>query len=659
MAIEWIVSMGPPPLQSVKFRQTLVGLAIASFVLWALLAQGVGSLAQFALGLLLIVGGLACSYWLLRAAQWGVRRALWRVRHRMVAVFFFVGVLPISIGAVLVAFGVQLLLGPLTGYMIASQFGSYVDRMQATAEPLLWQMQETPQAERLALLQRFRSSAEGDFSGAAFRVDFENARLTSPEGALQGPMPSNLLVTRTLVRMGEGLYLMATAGTDTQSGRVLMSVPVTQQLMQQLIPGLGILAVDPDRSAREAIIRAVDSGTLEQGGRLPPPQHPLDWLIEWPAETEHLDWNTNQLNKTTYILLTRLSAMAEVVFAQQAPETFRLFAMIAALLAAALAASLVISLSIAVSLIRTLTGAVNDLYVGTTHVNRGDFGYRVPIAGTDQISDLSRSFNAMTDSIEKLIEESKSRQRLESELEIAREVQARLFPARQPKVGNLEVLGVCQPAQSVSGDFFDYLPLGDDLLAISFGDVSGKGISAALVMASLHSIVRMQLALLRTEDPGELEGMIARVVERTNQQLCEATSPEKFSTLFFGTYDARNGTLTYSNAGHLPPLLLRGDEITALDVNGMVIGAFPQASYEASTLRLRPGDLLVAFTDGITEPENAAQAEFGEERLKQALRRAGSRPAREIIEDVMNEVVNWTDGSTLQDDMTMLLVRKR
>ena len=392
---------------------------------------------------------------------------------------------------------------------------------------------------------------------------------------------------------------------------------------------------------------------------VPPPRHPLDWRIAWPIQSEIVDWEADRIDTAEYVLRTRLSALWTTVFETQPEWTYRLFVIVGFGLLAAFGANVLVSLVIATSLTRTLTRAVNELYVGTKHVHEGDFSYRIPVKGTDQVSDLSRSFNTMTRSIEHLIEESKRRQQLEAEIEIAREVQSRLFPAHAPLLADLEVLGVCRPARSVSGDFFDYVDLGNGRLAISFGDVSGKGISAALVMASLHSIVRAQLALLTTADAERLDRSAALLVERANLQLWEGTAPEKFSTLFFAAYEADSGTLAYSNAGHLPPLLLRAGSVSPLEVNGMIVGAFPQAEYSATNLSLERGDLLVAYTDGLTEPENAAGEEFGEERFQAALRRHAARPPSDLIEGIMNEVIEWTGDLTLQDDMTMLVVRRQ
>ena len=264
----------------------------------------------------------------------------------------------------------------------------------------------------------------------------------------------------------------------------------------------------------------------------------------------------------------------------------------------------------------------------------------------------------MTGSIERLIVDSKEREKLESELKIAHEVQAQLFPRSTPRMPTIEALGVCKPARSVSGDFYDYVQLGEGRLALSFGDVSGKGISAALVMAAVHSTLRTQLALLGSLGD-DLQGVAARVVAEANRQLCAGTSAEKFATLFLGIYDEPTRKLHYCNAGHLPPMLCRDGRVSRLDVNGMVVGAFAHAEYEGSSIGLRSGDLLCAFTDGISEPENIYGEEYGEERLSELVAREADRPIQEIIRIVLEEVDAWSAGaeSSIQDDQTVLMVR--
>lgn len=650
-----------------KSEKALAAMAAATAVL-ALLETALPSLQslrQFAMALVLILGGLLAMIRLGRLGAWLIRRFLWRVRHRMVAVFFFVGALPISFGALVATWGVALMLGPITGYMVTAHFLRHSDRIEAVTESLMWQLRNQAQPDRPATVASFHRHAEERFPGVLIQAEFEGVRVSYPEGSLAGEMPSRLGEEWAMLRRSDGLFLTAAVKDGQNDDRVVLAVPVTEQVVQDLMPGLGILSLSAEGRGQDGGGWPVEPGPVVEGGAqiarsgVPPPRHPFDWVVRWPIQSRILDWNTNEFETATYALLTRASALWTTIFSPQGPATFRFFAIIGYLLLATFGASLLVSLVIATSLTRTMTRAVNDLYVGTQHVNKGDFSYRIPVSGSDQVSDLSRSFNTMTRSIEGLIEESKRRQQLEAELEIAREVQSRLFPATPPELDGLELLGICRPARSVSGDFFDYVSLDGGRLAISFGDVSGKGISAALVMASLHSIIRAQLSLLPSDQSQPLEGSAARLVEKANRQLCENTSPEKFSTLFFGAYDAPTGKLTYANAGHLPPLLLRNGSVQPLEINGMIVGAFPFAEYTASSLSLVPGDILVAYTDGITEPENSDGQEFGEDRLRTALARSARQPPREFIESVMDEVIGWTGNSTLQDDMTMLVVKKQ
>lgn len=661
-------------LHSGKVAKTLVALTTVSLALWLLqfLFEGLQPYHRLALSVLVLAGGLALGYWLLRAARWVGRKALWRVRHRMVAVFFFVGALPLALGVLLVTVGMLLAFGSLSGYVFSAPFTDLAGRMRATTEALSWQLQSSPAAQWARILNRFQAAAERMYPGAQFRLDLDGVRLESPEGALNYSVPPEIVDSTTLIRKGESPFMLARTVVGDGPGEVVMAVPITPDLARSMVPGLGIVVFERESPSPPANEQAIDQGEDESRlarlreatvsrrvADLPPPRNFVDWVISWPVQVPVFDVDDGRTQQVLFWLQTRPSVLWAAIFVQQANPASRAFLIVGSVLAAAaFAFSVFVSVFIAASLTRTLTRAVHDLQIGTTHVNQGDFSYRIPVSGSDQVSDLARSFNSMTASIERLIEDSKRRQHLEAELEIAREVQAKLFPGQRPDLEGLEVLGVCRPAESVSGDFFDYVRLDSNSLAVSFGDVSGKGISAALVMASLHSIVRTQLALLAPDQPDGFRDAAARVVGGANRQLVADTTPEKYSTLFFGAYDARTATLAYSNAGHLPPLLVRNGEIVPLDVNGMVVGIFPDASYTASSLTLRRGDMLVAFTDGVTEPENQTGAEYGEERLRETLRGTGGLSASEVIDRVMNDVLAWTGESALQDDMTMLVVRK-
>jgi sigma-B regulation protein RsbU (phosphoserine phosphatase) len=292
---------------------------------------------------------------------------------------------------------------------------------------------------------------------------------------------------------------------------------------------------------------------------------------------------------------------------------------------------------------------------------RGDLAHRIDVKGDDQLAELSRSFNRMTENLGRLLGGEKERQRLLAELEIAREVQSQLHPKAIAGLGSLRLDSVCEAARMVSGDYYDYQKIGDTQLALAIGDVAGKGISAALLMATLQSSMRSQLRQWTEAIKAGHEDSISasKLIANLNQQVYASTSPEKFATFFFSLYDETTSTLTYVNAGHLPPILIRDGYSTTLDTNGMVVGAFPFARYTESRLDLRGGDMLVLYTDGITEPENEYGEDFGEKRLRDLLVAHAGRDGSEITSAVVDAVRRWSAfPEELPDDMTLLVLRK-
>src|SRR5205807_7061344 len=225
-------------------------------------------------------------------------------------------------------------------------------------------------------------------------------------------------------------------------------------------------------------------------GNPPSPTGPLDRRVTFATSVFVVNWDTGDTSQPAAISVqTSLSMLYQRLFSalgEFAPAIE--FGLV--FVAAFFAVIELLALLIGTHLTRTVTGAVAQLYQATKHINRGDFSHRIPVTSKDQLAALANSFNSMTASIEKLIIEQKEKQRLQNEITIAQEVQAQLFPRHITQLPSLEVHGFCRPARSVSGDYYDFLPLGSERLVLAVGDVSGKGISAALLMATLHSAVR-------------------------------------------------------------------------------------------------------------------------------------------------------------------------
>ena len=301
-------------------------------------------------------------------------------------------------------------------------------------------------------------------------------------------------------------------------------------------------------------------------------------------------------------------------------------------------------------LTRTITRAVGDLYDATLRVRRGDFSHRVRVHQHDQLGALGESFNEMTASVSELIQEQQQRQRLENELSIAREVQQQLFPHTLPQLPGLQLAAICRPARSVSGDYYDFIPLGPSRLGIALADISGKGISAALLMASLQASLRSNAML-------DGHGGTAALVERLNHQLFKNTSDDRYATFFYAVYDSDAKTLTYTNAGHLAPFFVHAGKVQQLDEGGTVVGLFEEFSYTQGFLKVEPGSVLVAFSDGLTEPENVYGEEFGMERLKEEVMRQVNVPPPRAAENLIAAAEQWAGSAEQADDMTVVVVR--
>ena len=284
----------------------------------------------------------------------------------------------------------------------------------------------------------------------------------------------------------------------------------------------------------------------------------------------------------------------------------------------------------------------------------------------------------MTASIEKLILEQKEKQRLESELAIAQEVQAQLFPRQVSDLESLEVHGFCRPARTVSGDYYDFVTASSHKLILAVGDISGKGISAALLMATIHSAVRAYSMenMPQLREPVAVGAVVGRgrvigawpegvevspgaLLGLLNHQLYESTPPEKYATLFLGIYDGISHRLTYSNGGHLPPMLIsESGEVRRLEAGGTVVGLFDNISYDEGTIEMHPGEVFVAYSDGVTEPENDF-GEFGEARLIDLVRTNRHLPLAQISQIVTQAVDDWIGDNEQPDDVTLVLARAR
>ncbi len=254
--------------------------------------------------------------------------------------------------------------------------------------------------------------------------------------------------------------------------------------------------------------------------------------------------------------------------------------------------------------------------------------------------------------ISAIADEVAQRERLNSEVQIARDVQERLFPQKLLPIRGIAYSGACRPALGVGGDYYDFLALPGGRLGIAIGDVSGKGIAAALTMASLQASLRSEA----TRASDNLGGLMCNV----NRLLHEALASNRYATFFYGQYDPALRQFTYVNAGHNQPMLFHGCngnwQVSRLEACGPVVGLLEDATYQQASLPITPGDVLIAFTDGISEAMNAADEEWGEERLMKTVQGCLSLPPNEIIACIMRTADTFVAGAEQNDDMTVIVL---
>ncbi len=269
----------------------------------------------------------------------------------------------------------------------------------------------------------------------------------------------------------------------------------------------------------------------------------------------------------------------------------------------------------------------------------------------DQIRIFKGIANEAAAVIEKamLYEERLENQRTEQELATAAKIQENLMPQENPNLPGYTVAAKNIPSRTVGGDLYDFISFGESHFGIAIADVSGKGIPGAILMASARATFRAYL-----EDPHSVKGAITKL----NRVLCRDTQAEQFVSFFYGMLDIEDGTFTYVNAGHNPPVLFRDDEELFLREGGPILGVLQDASYEENSLQIMPGDVILLYTDGITEAERDDEY-FGVEKLLDIVRTNISKNSDEIVDEVLRQVATFSEGSPQSDDRTIIVIRKQ
>jgi sigma-B regulation protein RsbU (phosphoserine phosphatase) len=612
------------------------------------------------------------------------QRFMWRLRNRLIVTYVFIGVIPLILLATM---------GMVAGYLFAGQFSTFVVTTDVRDELQRLESSNRTIAHQVAAALR-RSGAIDPDQLAINNEAFPDRQVTAyfhghtqtllgpASGGELAPPPARIPEAVLIVDDG-GLYLRAVnrarlGGSGTGDELVIVSsVLLDKPHLESIVANMGIITLYGEGSAGEsstppagARIKVgdtdVDANPRVVCGSMPPPVFGMD-LDFAPFFTilNAARWKNGEPSNLLLTVRTRPSLLYNRLF-RNLGETTNVILIALAAIAVVFALIEVVAFVIGVRLTRTMTSSVAKLYDATQHVNQGDFSHRIEVNSRDQLASLESSFNSMTESLRKLIAEQKEKQRIESELFIAKEVQDLLFPRDVADLDGLEMHGVCRSARTVSGDYYDFLPVGPNAVGLAMGDISGKGISAALMMATVHAFVRAHTLVEHLPAPAGAPGgsepgcpSPGAILAVLNQQLYSSTPAHKYATMFLGFYDQQTRQLTYSNAGHLPPIVMRPNGTTRLlDVGGTVVGLFGDMRYSEGSVTLNPGDMVVAYSDGITEPENDF-GEFGEERLIRIVRENRDLGLPRISDAILAAVIDWIGGEEQPDDMTVVLARAR
>ena len=641
------------------------------------------------------------------------RRMLWSLRNKLVLTYLLIGLAPVVLFVTLVLISAYVAAGQFAIHLADTRLQNIVSTMslanghrtELVAQALQGRKSAeeteerdaaaTPNAARMTLRPVTRAFVDGA------PIPLDPAMGKTPMGLPPWAAQLKDGAFRGLVLDGGSLYLVAENQKRLADGRLLSlisSMAVDRDLMNAIASGLGQAVLFPAK-----VNSLTDDGAAEQsgpqakekvgkeivGGAEPKAANFIDVRVRFPSTTAITDWDSGNGDSILMEVDSRPSLLYGQLFgasiggvvSRGIREGLIVLCVVFALIE-------LLALFMAIRLSRTITASVADLYEATREIDRGVLSHRIGVTRDDQLAELSRSFNNMTGSLQRLLQEQKEKERLQNEISIAQEVQANLFPQHISSLERFELHGVCRPARSVSGDYYDFLIFHQEAkegvparretgVGIAIGDISGKGISAALLMATLHSAVRAYrfaseeliysesavqgLLASRDERGGDCDELFqspGRILSLLNRHLFRSTQPEKYATLFLAHYEAASARLTYSNAGQLPPLVLgRDGTIRRLDQGGTVVGLMDGMHYAEDSFQMQSGDILVAYSDGVTEPENDF-GEFGEARLMEVVRRYRDYPLHVISSQVMQALDAWIGAAEQPDDITLVLARQ-
>ena len=626
------------------------------------------------------LGVVAGVYLFLRFIAWWRGRLLWSLRNRLIVVYLFIAVVPIISIIILVVLAARILYSQLGAYLLYEDIHQRIGMIADMAHDIEIAHEALPgsipeaESERILAAQsqvvherelpRLKISFSNDLSMLRAVAQGKDwfAGLLQEEGSADQTGSEDTPLWLLSLRRIEG---------SKEPRCVVLRVPVNPELLSTIAPDLGVIQLNlmdryEGRAGQGVLYSSGEKGEKQYrlAGSIVASnrtlQTPMFWFDSPVSVVSRLDSVFVAKDKTVdparpllAVSNARPSRLNARIFTSLG-ELRNTYVILFVLVVMVFLLIEAVAWTTGIVLTRRITRAVADLYKATQFVQSGDFSHRIQVERRDQLGALGESFNQMTSSIGTLIEEQNKRQRLENEISIAREVQNQLFPSTLPSVPGVEIEAICKAARSVSGDYYDFIQLSATHVAIAIADISGKGISAALLMASLQAALRSQ-----TLTKGSESLSTAELVARLNKHLVRNTGDDRFATFFIAVYDSATRTLRYTNAGHLPSFLISNGSSRLLDKGGMVLGVLEDYVYEQGVLQVAPDSLLIGYSDGLVEPENVYGEEFGIARLKEAAIRAQNARPLMVAESLMAAAEEWAGTPEQADDMTVIVTRLR
>jgi sigma-B regulation protein RsbU (phosphoserine phosphatase) len=603
-------------------------------------------------------------------------KLLWRVRRKLILSYVLLGVIPVALVLLFAICGGFVLYLNVSTYLFNEGVRDLVEQVNQTATATAVDIGQSP-ADTAAILVRGQRNLAA-LSPAISFADVPSAAGGSPMSAgawrhlppprsvpawLSGRSFKGVLVLRSDGQAEPSLLIRAAVPVPGRQELVVVDLPVDAGVITRLHADTGTLiehvsfeltVTPPPPAAGSAASDFTVTAQDTSVATVTTTSSVFQLFRRTVAFLTVTDWATGTTGQAGISLDAPLGALLRRMASAQSTLTagFLLLLIVLAVLFLIIQG---VALLLGSALAHSITYAIHELFVGTERVQQGDFTHRINITSRDQLGDLSSSFNRMSSSIEHLLHVQREKQRLDDELRIAREIQKSLLPADVPRLAGLSVADLCEPAREVGGDYYDFFELGPRQLGVLVADVAGKGTSAALYSAELKGLM---LALSR------MHRSPRRLMIEMNDLLSAHLDNKSFITATYAVIDLDAGTLTVARAGHTPLLVVSAGESEVVVPDGMVLGLrLPGASERfAAVLKeharpLHGGDVVVLYTDGITEAMNLDGDLFGEAALSRVVLAHRDLDAPGIRERILREVKAFVGDAEPHDDMTMVVIK--